>query len=58
MLQITPLANVAVTSINLAANGRRETFSGVCVASMAASTFNAQLESWEPLIEPFEGIFK
>lgn len=55
---ITPLANVAVTSINLAANGRRETFSGVCVASMAASTFNAQLESWEPLIEPFEGIFK
>ncbi|KAI5061209.1 hypothetical protein GOP47_0023714 [Adiantum capillus-veneris] len=55
---MTPLANVSITSINLAANGRSETLSGVCVASMAASTFNAQLESWEPLIEPFEGIFK
>eukprot|EP00250_Pteridium_aquilinum_P021886 c25256_g1_i1 orf=924-13886(-) len=55
---MTPLANVAVTSINLAANGREETLSSVCVASMAASTFNAQLEAWEPLIEPFEGIFK
>ncbi|MCO5593423.1 hypothetical protein L7F22_047437 [Adiantum nelumboides] len=55
---MTPLANISITSINLAANGRAETLSGVCVASMAASTFNAHLESWEPLIEPFEGIFK
>lgn len=55
---VTPLVDVTMTSINLAANGRTEAFNAVCVASLAASTFNTQLEAWEPLIEPFEGIFK
>jgi vacuolar protein sorting-associated protein 13A/C len=55
---MTPLVDWTITNINLAAHGRIEAMSAVVVTSMAASTFNTQLESWEPLIEPFEGIFK
>ncbi len=58
MIQMTPLVDWTITNINLAAHGRMEAMSAVVVTSMAASTFNTQLESWEPLIEPFEGIFK
>ena len=48
----------ALTNINLAAHGRPEALNVVVVSSVAASTFNPQLEAWEPLIEPFDGIFK
>jgi len=58
MIQMTPLVDWTITNINLAAHGRMEAMSAVVVTSMAASTFNTQLASWEPLIEPFEGIFK
>lgn len=57
-LQMTPLVDLTITSINLAAHGRMEAMSAVVITNMAASTFNTQLESWEPFIEPFEGIFK
>ncbi|KAJ7520829.1 hypothetical protein O6H91_19G024200 [Diphasiastrum complanatum] len=53
-----PLLDTTVTDINLAAHGRPEALNVVAVCSMAASTFNTQLEAWEPLIEPFEGIVK
>ena len=56
--QVTPLANITITSINLAVSGHSEALSGACIAYVAASTFNAQVKAWEPLIEPFEGIFK
>lgn len=56
--QMTPLVDLTITSINLAAHGRMEAMSAVVITNMAASTFNTQLESWEPFIEPFEGIFK
>eukprot|EP00249_Psilotum_nudum_P032136 c47316_g1_i1 orf=1-456(+) len=55
---MTPLADVTVTSINLAARGHVEALNVVVVSSMAASTFNTHLETWEPLIEPFDGICK
>ncbi|XP_024384462.1 uncharacterized protein [Physcomitrium patens] len=55
---MTPLVNTTITNINLAAHGRLEAMSVVIISNMAASTFNTQLECWEPIIEPFEGIFK
>ncbi|KAG0559465.1 hypothetical protein KC19_10G107200 [Ceratodon purpureus] len=55
---MTPLVNTTITNINLAAHGRLEAMSAVILTNMAASTFNTQLECWEPFIEPFEGIFK
>ncbi|KAG0568137.1 hypothetical protein KC19_7G189300 [Ceratodon purpureus] len=55
---MTPLVNTTITNINLAAHGRLEAMSAVIITNMAASTFNTQLECWEPFIEPFEGIFK
>ncbi|XP_078179744.1 uncharacterized protein LOC144573852 isoform X2 [Carex rostrata] len=55
---VTPLIDATVTNINLASQGRYEAMNAVVICSIAASTFNRQLEAWEPLIEPFDGIFK
>lgn len=55
---VTPLVDSTLTNINLAAHGRPEALNVVVVSSVATSTFNPQLEAWEPLIEPFDGIFK
>lgn len=55
---MTPLFDTTITNINLATHGRLESMNAVLISSVAASTFNPQLESWEPLLEPFDGIFK
>ncbi|KAH9312827.1 hypothetical protein KI387_027862 [Taxus chinensis] len=55
---MTPLVDSTMTNISLVAHGRLEALNVVLVSSVAASTFNPQLEAWEPLIEPFDGIFK
>ncbi|KAL3679175.1 hypothetical protein R1sor_022131 [Riccia sorocarpa] len=55
---MTPVMDMTITGINLAANGRAEAFNVVVVAAFAASTFNVRLEAWEPLIEPFDGVIK
>ncbi|KAM3341348.1 putative protein isoform X1 [Capsicum galapagoense] len=55
---VTPLFDATITNIKLATHGRLEAMNAVLVCSMAASTFNTQLEAWEPLVEPFDGIFK
>ncbi|KAJ1696999.1 hypothetical protein LUZ63_005511 [Rhynchospora breviuscula] len=55
---VTPMFDATVTNINLASQGRYEAMNAVVICSIAASTFNRQLEAWEPLIEPFDGIFK
>ena len=56
--QMTPLFDTTITNINLATHGRLESMNAVLISSVAASTFNPHLESWEPLLEPFDGIFK
>ncbi|XP_031738035.1 uncharacterized protein LOC101213129 isoform X1 [Cucumis sativus] len=53
-----PLFDTTVTNIKLATHGSFEAMNAVLISSIAASTFNPQLEAWEPLIEPFDGIFK
>ncbi|CAA6659805.1 unnamed protein product [Spirodela intermedia] len=55
---LTPLLDMTITNINLATHGRLDSISAALVCSIAASTFNRQLEAWEPLVEPFDGIFK
>ncbi|XP_057544625.1 uncharacterized protein LOC130823840 isoform X3 [Amaranthus tricolor] len=55
---MTPLFDVTLTNIKLVSHGRFEVMSLVLICSMAASAFNTQLEAWEPLVEPFDGIFK
>lgn len=57
-LQMTPLFDTTITNINLTTHGRLESMNAVLISSVAASTFNPQLEAWEPLLEPFDGIFK
>ncbi|KAF6156506.1 hypothetical protein GIB67_011307 [Kingdonia uniflora] len=55
---MTPLFDTTITNVNLATHGRLDSVNAVLISSIAASTFNAQLETWEPLVEPFDGIFK
>ncbi|XP_050374958.1 uncharacterized protein LOC126792594 [Argentina anserina] len=55
---MTPLFDMTITNIKLATHGRMEAMNAVLISSIAASTFNTQLEAWEPLVEPFDGIFK
>lgn len=55
---MTPLFDTTVTNIKLATHGRAEAMNAVLISYIAASTFNTQLEAWEPLVEPFDGIFK
>ncbi|KAK1380403.1 Calcium-dependent lipid-binding family protein [Heracleum sosnowskyi] len=55
---MTPLFDVTISNIKLATHGRLEALNAVLISSTAASTFNTQLETWEPLVEPFDGIFK
>lgn len=57
-LQMTPLFDATITNIKLATHGRLEELNAVLISSFAASTFNIHLESWEPLVEPFDGILK
>lgn len=57
-MQMTPVFDTTITNINLITHGRLESMNAVLVCSIAASTFNRQLEAWEPLVEPFDGIFK
>lgn len=56
--RVTPLFDATITNIKLATHGRLEAMNAVLISSMAASTFNTQLEAWEPLVESFDGIFK
>ncbi|XP_058093613.1 uncharacterized protein LOC131239768 [Magnolia sinica] len=55
---MTPLLDTTITNINLATHGQLKSMNAVLISSIAASTFNTQLEAWEPLVEPFDGIFK
>ncbi|KAL7618287.1 hypothetical protein Lser_V15G01600 [Lactuca serriola] len=55
---ITPFFDVTVTNIKLATHGGMDSMNAVLISSIAASTFNAHLDSWEPIVEPFDGIFK
>lgn len=55
---MTPLFDTTITNITVATHGLLEAMNAVLICSIAASTFNRQLEAWEPLIEPFDGIFK
>lgn len=55
---MTPLFDVTITNLKLATHGRMEAMNAVLISSIAASTFNTHLEAWEPLVEPFDGIYK
>lgn len=56
--QMRPLFDTTITNIKLATHGGLEGMNAVLISSIVASTFNAQLEAWEPLVEPFDAIFK
>ncbi|WVZ12338.1 hypothetical protein V8G54_016868 [Vigna mungo] len=53
-----PLFDTTITNIKLATHGGLHGMNAVLIASIVASTFNAHLEAWEPVVEPFDGIFK
>lgn len=55
---MTPLFDTTITNIKLATHGGLDAMNAVLISSIAASIFNAQLEAWEPFVEPFDGIFK
>lgn len=55
---MTPVFDLSITGIHLNLHGRPEDLKAVILTSVAASTFNPHLGVWEPLLEPFDGIFK
>ncbi|KAL8205058.1 hypothetical protein R6Q57_010681 [Mikania cordata] len=55
---MTPFFDVSITNIKLATHGGIDSMNAVLISSIALSTFNTLLDSWEPLVEPFDGIFK
>lgn len=56
--QLNPVADVSMSGTNLLAHGRPELMNAVAITSLAASTFNSQLDAWEPAVEPWEGLVK
>ncbi|XP_035834787.1 uncharacterized protein LOC110887015 isoform X3 [Helianthus annuus] len=55
---MTPFFDVSITNIKLATHGGIDSMNAVVISSIAASTFNTLLDSWEPLVEPFDGLLK
>ncbi|KAK9053434.1 hypothetical protein SSX86_030068 [Deinandra increscens subsp. villosa] len=55
---MTPFFDVSITNIKLATHGGMGSMNAVVMSSIAASTFNTLLDSWEPMVEPFDGILK
>nr|XP_043635621.1 uncharacterized protein LOC122606820 [Erigeron canadensis] len=55
---MTPFFDVTITNIKLATHGGMDSMNAVLISSIAASAFNTQLDSWEPIVEPFDGVFK
>ncbi|KAI3512412.1 hypothetical protein L1887_19727 [Cichorium endivia] len=55
---MTPFFDFTITNIKLATHGGMDSMNAVLISSISASTFNTQLDSWEPIVEPFDGIFK
>ncbi|KAK2971030.1 hypothetical protein RJ640_025804 [Escallonia rubra] len=55
---MTPRFDATITNMKLATHGQADAMNAVVICSIAASSFNTKLEAWEPLVEPFDGIFK
>ncbi|KAD5802908.1 hypothetical protein E3N88_14268 [Mikania micrantha] len=55
---MTPFFDVSITNIKLATHGGINSLNAVVMSVIAASTFNTLLDSWEPLVEPFDAILK
>ncbi|GJP54206.1 hypothetical protein CLOM_g13301 [Closterium sp. NIES-68] len=55
---MAPWADVTVEGIHLTLHGRPDALNAVVLTSVAASSFNSHLALWEPLLEPFDSIFK
>ncbi|KAK1425949.1 hypothetical protein QVD17_14616 [Tagetes erecta] len=55
---MTPFFDVSITNFKLATHGGIDDMHALVISSIAASTFNTLLDSWEPLVEPFDGILK
>ncbi|CAI5962204.1 unnamed protein product [Closterium sp. NIES-65] len=56
--QMVPWVDVTVEGIHLTLHGRPHALNAVVLTSVAASSFNSHLALWEPLLEPFDSIFK
>lgn len=57
-LQIVPLCNISMSGIEFSLHGRSDTQNSSVSFSLAARSFNDKYDSWEPLIEPVDGLLR
>ncbi|KAG8382460.1 hypothetical protein BUALT_Bualt05G0079500 [Buddleja alternifolia] len=52
---MVPLCNISLSGIGFSLHGRPDCLNSSVSFSLAARSYNDKYESWEPLVEPFDG---
>ncbi|KAK2995313.1 hypothetical protein RJ640_023827 [Escallonia rubra] len=55
---MVPLFNVTLSSIGFSLHGKPDYLSSTISFSLAARSYNDKYESWEPLVEPVDGVLR
>ncbi|KAL8101699.1 hypothetical protein AgCh_033550 [Apium graveolens] len=55
---MVPLFNISFSSISFSLHGRRDYLNSTVSFSFAARSFNDKYETWEPLVEPVDGVVR
>lgn len=58
ILQMVPLLNICFSGIGFGLHGRTDYLSSTVNFSLAAQSYNDKYDSWEPLVEPVDGILR
>lgn len=55
---MVPLCNVSLSGIGFNLHGQSDNFNSSVTFSLAARSYNDKYDSWEPLIEPVDGLLR
>lgn len=55
---MVPLFNVSLSGIGVNVHGRKDFLNSTVSFSLSARSYNDKYESWEPLVEPVDGLLR